>query len=80
MPLGYAKLRMGRPSSCSILVLDVSISERDVTGDKAEVDFTYKRIQALQEFFNAIDSLTRAVVKLESLGFTNVKTILSVLK
>ncbi|HMX17983.1 MAG TPA: MarR family transcriptional regulator [Anaerolineales bacterium] len=52
----------------------------DVTGDKSEVDFTYKRIQALQEFFNAIDSLTRAVVKLESLGFTNVKTILSVLK
>ena len=52
----------------------------DVIGDKDEIDFIYKRVQALQEFFNAIDSLTRAVVKLESLGLTNVKTILSVLK
>ena len=51
-----------------------------VTGDEAEVRFILKRIQALQEFFNAIDSLTRAVVKLESLGLSNVKNILSILK
>ena len=51
-----------------------------VSGDKAEVQFVYERIQALQEFFNAIDSLTNAVVKLEKLGFTNVQKMLSILK
>jgi len=51
-----------------------------VTGDVAEVQFIHKRVQALQEFFDAIDSLTKAVVKLESLGLSNVKNILSILK
>ena len=51
-----------------------------VTGDEAEVEFVYKRVQALQEFFNALDSLTKAVVKLESFGFSNIKTMLSILK
>lgn len=51
-----------------------------VAGNEAEVQFVYKRVQALQEFFNAIDSLTKAVVKLEKLGFSNVKNILSILK
>lgn len=51
-----------------------------VSGDETEVQFVHKRVQALQEFFNAIDSLTKAVVKLESLGLSNVKNILSILK
>jgi DNA-binding transcriptional regulator GbsR (MarR family) len=51
-----------------------------VSGDEAEVEFVRKRVKALQEFFDAIDSLAKAVIKLESLGFGNVKTILSVLK
>jgi hypothetical protein len=34
----------------------------------------------LQEFFDALDSLVRAVVKLESLGIINVQKILGVLK
>lgn len=51
-----------------------------VSGDEAEVKFVYERIKALQEFFNAIDTLTSAVIKLESLGLGNVKKILSVLK
>jgi DNA-binding transcriptional regulator GbsR (MarR family) len=51
-----------------------------VTGDKAEVQFVYERIKALQEFFDAIDTLTSAVIKLESLGLGNIKKILSVLK
>ena len=42
--------------------------------------FVYERVQALQEFFNAIDSLTKAVIKLESLGLSNVTKILGVLK
>lgn len=57
-----------------------SLETGSVSGDKAEVNFTYERIKALQEFFNAIDSLSSAVIKLEKLGFTNVKSILGVLK
>ena len=51
-----------------------------VLGDEAEVQFVYKRVQALQDFFNAIDTLSKAVIKLESLGMGNVQKILSVLK
>jgi DNA-binding transcriptional regulator GbsR (MarR family) len=52
----------------------------EVSGNKEEIEFIRQRVQALQEFFDALDSLTRAVVKLESLGLGNIKTILSVLK
>lgn len=46
----------------------------------AEWIFVQERVQALQDFFDAIDSLTRAVTKLESLGIKNVQKILGVLK
>lgn len=42
--------------------------------------FVYERVQALQDFFDAIDSLTKAVVRLERLGISNVTKILGVLK
>ena len=45
-----------------------------------EWNFVYGRVQALQEFFDAIDTLTKAVIKLESLGLSNVTKILGVLK
>jgi len=45
-----------------------------------EWQFIYERVQALQDFFDAIDSLGKAVTRLEGLGLTNVKKILSVLK
>jgi DNA-binding transcriptional regulator GbsR (MarR family) len=48
--------------------------------DDEEWNFVYERVQALQDFFDAIDSLTRAVIKLESLGMSNVTKVLSVLK
>jgi DNA-binding transcriptional regulator GbsR (MarR family) len=48
--------------------------------DDEEWQFVYERVKALQEFFDAIDSLTRAVIRLERLGITNVKKILSILK
>ena len=51
-----------------------------VSGDEAEVNFLYERIKALQDFFDAIDSLNKAVIKLESLGLSNITKILSVLK
>ena len=43
-------------------------------------NFVYERLQALQEFFDAIDSLTKAVIKLEKLGLANVTKILGVLR
>jgi len=48
--------------------------------DNEDWNFVYQRVQALQEFFDAIDSLTKAVIKLESLGLANVSKILGVLK
>ena len=45
-----------------------------------EWNFVYERVQALQEFFNAIDSLSQAVMRLEKLGLSNVTKILGVLK
>jgi len=43
-------------------------------------NFVYERVKALQDFFDAIDSLTKAVIKLERLGLSNVSKILGVLK
>jgi DNA-binding transcriptional regulator GbsR (MarR family) len=51
-----------------------------VSGNEADVEFVRERIKALQDFFDAIDSLSKAVIKLEKLGFVNVKSILGVLK
>jgi DNA-binding transcriptional regulator GbsR (MarR family) len=48
--------------------------------ENEEWTFVYERVQALQDFFDALDSLTKAVVRLESLGVTNVTKILSILK
>ena len=48
--------------------------------ENEEWNFVYERVQALQSFFDAIDSLTKAVVRLESLGITNVTKILGILK
>ena len=45
-----------------------------------EWNFVYERVQALQDFFDAIDRLTQAVIKLERLGVSNVTRILKVLK
>jgi len=51
-----------------------------VVGDEAQVEFIRERIKALQDFFNAFDTLTSAVIKLESLGLGNIQKILTVLK
>ena len=48
--------------------------------ENEEWNFVYERVQALQSFFDAIDNLTRAVIRLESLGISNVTKILGVLK
>ena len=48
--------------------------------DDDEWNFVYQRVQALQDFFDAIDSLSKAVIRLEKLGLSNVTKILGVLK
>ncbi len=48
--------------------------------DDNEWKFVYERVQALQEFFDAIDRLSKAVIKLDKLGLSNVTKILGVLK
>jgi HTH-type transcriptional regulator, glycine betaine synthesis regulator len=42
--------------------------------------FLVERLEALQAFFNAIDSLTRAVTRLDRLGINTVQTVLKTLK
>jgi DNA-binding transcriptional regulator GbsR (MarR family) len=56
----------------------IALEENWVEND--DWNFVYARLQALQEFFDAIDSLSKAVIKLEKLGLANVSKILSVLK
>jgi DNA-binding transcriptional regulator GbsR (MarR family) len=48
--------------------------------ENEEWHFVYERVQALQDFFDAIDSLAKAVIRLERLGISNVTKILGVLK
>ena len=48
--------------------------------DEAERKFLLERVQALQNFFDAIDSLSRAVSRLDSLGMSTVQNILKILK
>ena len=50
------------------------------TEDHGEWQFVLERVQALQDFFDALDSLTRAITRLESLGYKNIQKILKVLK
>lgn len=50
------------------------------TEDEAERHFMLERVRALQSFFDALDGLVRAVVRLEGLGITTIEKILGVLK
>lgn len=50
------------------------------TEDEAERQFLLERIRALQLFFDALDGLVRAVVRLEGLGITTVEKVLSILR
>jgi DNA-binding transcriptional regulator GbsR (MarR family) len=48
--------------------------------DEVERKFLLERIQALQDFFDAIDSLSRAVARLDSFGLSTVQSILKIIK
>jgi DNA-binding transcriptional regulator GbsR (MarR family) len=58
----------------------LSILEAGSGSSDPEWQFTLERVRALQDFFDAIDSLNKAVIKLEKLGFVNVQKILGALK
>jgi DNA-binding transcriptional regulator GbsR (MarR family) len=51
-----------------------------VKGGAAEVEFVRDRIRALQDFFDAIDRLTNAVIKVDDPGLRLIDRILRVLK
>jgi DNA-binding transcriptional regulator GbsR (MarR family) len=61
-------------------VKDTLVTMEENWVENEEWNFVYQRVQALQDFFDAIDSLTKAVIRLESLGFSNITKILNVLK
>ncbi len=48
--------------------------------DEAQRKFLIERVRALQDFFDAIDSLSHAVTRLDSLGMSTVQRVLSILK
>jgi HTH-type transcriptional regulator, glycine betaine synthesis regulator len=48
--------------------------------DEAERKFLIERVQALQDFFDAIDNLSRAISRLDNLGLNTVQNILKILK
>ena len=48
--------------------------------NEAEYQFMLERVRALQSFFDALDGLFNAVVRLENLGFTTIEKVLSILK
>ncbi|MCC7119546.1 MAG: hypothetical protein IT310_13560 [Anaerolineales bacterium] len=48
--------------------------------DKKERAFLIERLQALQDFFDAIDNVTRAISKLDRLGIKTVQSVIKILK
>lgn len=48
--------------------------------DPAERAFLTERVRALNDFFSAIDSLSNAVARMNSLGLGTVQTVLKILK
>jgi DNA-binding transcriptional regulator GbsR (MarR family) len=48
--------------------------------DEVERQFLLERVRALQSFFDALDGLFRAVIRLDGLGITTIEKILSILK
>ena len=48
--------------------------------NEAERQFLLERVRALQSFFDALDGLFKAVIRLEGLGFTTIEKVLSILK
>ena len=46
----------------------------------AERAFLTERVRALKDFFDALDSLTNAVARLDSLGLNTVQTVLKILR
>ncbi len=48
--------------------------------NEAERRFLLERVRALQSFFDALDGLVSAVIRMESLGITTIEKVLSILK
>ncbi len=54
--------------------------EESAGADEAERAFLIERLKALQSFFDALDSLTIAITRLEGLGLGTIQNVLKILK
>ncbi len=65
----------------AVATVRVSLKELE-SGDpsNAEQAFLLQRLRAMQEFFDALDSLVNAVTRLDGLGLKTVQTVLKILK
>lgn len=59
----------------TLLKLEAGTGEQD-----AEHAFLTERVQALNDFFNALDALNKAVVRLDHLGIDTIQMVLKILK
>ncbi|MBL8099909.1 MAG: hypothetical protein JNK81_12050 [Anaerolineales bacterium] len=57
-----------------------SLESGEGSFDKKERTFLIERLKALQDFFDAIDNVTRAISKLDSLGINTVQSVIKILK
>ena len=65
----------------AVATVRVSIKKLE-SGDHSDPErlFLLQRLRAMQDFFDALDSLVNAVTRLDSLGLKTVQTVLKILK
>ncbi len=65
----------------AVATVRVSLKELE-SGDPSDAEraFLLKRLQVMQDFFDALDSLVNAVTRLDGLGLKTVQTVLKILK
>ncbi len=58
----------------------ISKLEASAGADESERAFLIERLKALQSFFDALDTLSSAVMRLDSLGMATIQNVLKILK
>jgi DNA-binding transcriptional regulator GbsR (MarR family) len=64
----------------AVATVRITLENLQAGGDGPERAFLVERLQALKNFFDALDSLVNAVTRLEDLGLNTVQTVLKILK
>ena len=71
---------MRRDTSPSQVAREVAVRDARVADSLDGRNQGIERIRALKDFFDALDSLTRAVIRLEGLGLPTIQKVLSILR